>query len=586
MFQRPDPNSSAQDLIRDITQQLGELEQMLWAQQEMIHQNGIVLPTTMLEQLAALRAASETLRPSVLRAANELDDLRALAATTRLINSSLDEDSVLNEVMDTAIELTGAERGYIVLRDRATGELRFRVARNAEREDLDASRFTVSQTVVEEVARTGTPIVAQNALLDPRLSMHDSIITHAPRSILCVPLMVKGRVTGVLYADNQQVPDLFGDDDLTLLMGFAAQAAIALENARLFDQQRRALAEVSELRELMDNVLASIASGVITLDRTGRILIFNQAAETILGVAAEDALGRSLREVLPAIHAAIEPLAAAVIDQGQPQAIEVEAEVGDRGTLTLSLKLTPLRNAHGLTVGMALALDDLTALKQRDATLDLVRTYLPPSLVSNILDIEDLGLGGTEREISILIADVRGFTTFSELIPPEELMATINRYLAVSTDALQLFDGIIDKYLGDAVIGLFNTPLNPQDDHAERAVRAALTMAYDVRALHEILPPEHRIGYGIGVATGTAIIGSLGSPDRRVFTALGPPVTLARLLQENALAGEIIISAATYEQVQPLFDAESIPPRKRREGLMLPTMYRVRGVRRRETAHG
>src|SRR5690606_15955879 len=92
---------------------------------------------------------------------------------------------------------------------------------------------------------------------------------------------------------------LFGDDDLTLLMGFAAQAAIALENARLFDQQRRALAEVSELRELMDNVLASIASGVITLDRTGRILIFNQAAETILGVAAEDALGRSLREVLP-----------------------------------------------------------------------------------------------------------------------------------------------------------------------------------------------------------------------------------------------------------------------------------------------
>ena len=517
----------------------------------------------------------------MLRAANELDDLRALAATTRLINSSLDEDSVLNEVMDTAIELTGAERGYIVLRDRATGELRFRVARNAEREDLDASRFTVSQTVVEEVARTGTPIVAQNALLDPRLSMHDSIITHAPRSILCVPLMVKGRVTGVLYADNQQVPDLFGDDDLTLLMGFAAQAAIALENARLFDQQRRALAEVSELRELMDNVLASIASGVITLDRTGRILIFNQAAETILGVAAEDALGRSLREVLPAIHAAIEPLAAAVIDQGQPQAIEVEAEVGDRGTLTLSLKLTPLRNAHGLTVGMALALDDLTALKQRDATLDLVRTYLPPSLVSNILDIEDLGLGGTEREISILIADVRGFTTFSELIPPEELMATINRYLAVSTDALQLFDGIIDKYLGDAVIGLFNTPLNPQDD-TRSAVRAALTMAYDARCTNSAA--EHRIGYGRrGDRHGDHRQPGQPGPAR-VHRARPAGDAGAPAARECARRGDHYQRGDVRAGAAP-FDAESIP-RASGEGLMLPTMYRVRGVRRRETAHG
>lgn len=581
MFQRADPNSSAQQLIHAITQQLGELEQMLWAQQEIIRSRGIAVPTAVLEELGALRAACEALRPGVLQAGQELDDLRALAATTRLINSSLDEDSVLNEVMDTAIALTGAERGYIVLRDHATGELRFRVARNADRETLDARRFTVSETVVEEVARTGRPIVARNALLDPQLSMHESIVTHAPRSILCVPLIAKGRMTGVVYADNQRVPDLFGEDDLTLLLGFAAQAAIALENARLFDQQRRALAEVSELRQLMDSVLASIASGVITLDRAGSILIFNQAAESILGVAAADALGRPLREVLPAIHAAIAPLIDPVIRDGRPQGIEIEPALRDR-TLTLSLKLTPLRNAQGQTVGMALAVDDLTALKQRDATLDLVRTYLPPSLVSNIFDLEDLGLGGTEREISILIADVRGFTAFSEQLPPEELMANINRYLAVSTDALQLFDGIIDKYLGDAVIGLFNTPLNPQLDHAERAVRAALTMAYDVRALHEVLPPEQRLGYGIGVATGVAIVGSLGSPDRRVFTALGPPVTLARLLQENALAGEIVISAATFEQVAPLFAAESIPPRKQREGVAPPAMYRVSGVRRRE----
>lgn len=582
MFERATPDSSARQLILAVAQQLTDLEQMLWAQQEIITQRGVPVPAEFFQQLSALRAACEALRPDVLAVEQELDDLRALAATTRLINSSLDEDAVLNEVMDTAIALTGAERGYIVLRDPPDGDLRFRVARNARRETLDADRFTVSATVVDEVARTGRPIVASNALLDPRLSAQDSIVMYGPRSILCVPLTVKSRVTGVVYADSQRTPGLFGGGELALLLGFAAQAAIAIENARLFERQRRALAEVSELRELTDSVLTSIASGVITTDRSGRIMIFNPAAEEILGVAASDALDRPLSETLPAIGAAITGLIEPVMQQGQPQAIEIAPEVPGRGVLTLSLKLTPLRNAQGLTVGMALAVDDLTALKQRDATLEVVRTYLPPSLVSNLGSIDKLGLGGTEREISILIADVRGFTAFSELLPPEDLMTVITQYLAVSTDALQLFDGIVDKYLGDAVMGLFNTPLNPQDDHAERAVRAALTMAYDVRALHEVLPGDQRLGYGIGVTTGTAIVGSVGSPDRRGFTALGPPVTLARLLQENALAGEIIISAATYAQVEPLFAAEPVPPRKLRDSLVLPIMYRITGVRRRE----
>ncbi len=581
MFERANPNSSAQDLIRTIAQQVIDLDQMLWAQHEMIRQRGVAVSPAVLERLRALRAACEALTARVQEAGRELDELRALAATTRLINSSLDVDTVLNEVIDTAIALTGAERGYIVLHDADTGELRFRVARSADRETLDTSRFTVSGTVVEEVARTGQPIVARNALLDPRLSIHNSIVMHAPRSILCVPLTVKGRVTGVVYADNQRVPDLFDEDDLALLMAFAAQAAIAIENARLFDRQRRALAEVSELRELMDNVLASIASGVITTDRAGCIVIFNRAAESILGVAAEDALGRPLREALPVIHQAISERIAPVMEQGVPQSVEIEPVVPGRGALTLNLKLTPLRNAQGLTVGMALAVDDLTALKQRDATLDVVRTYLPPGLISNIFNIDELGLSGTEREISILIADVRGFTAFSEQLPPEDLMGVITQYLAISTDALQLFDGIIDKYLGDAVIGLFNTPLNPQEDHAERAVRAALTMAYDVRALHEVLPPDQRLFYGIGVATGTAIVGGLGSPDRRGFSALGQPVTLARLLQENALEGEILISAATQAQVEPLFVTEPLAPRKLRDGVALPAMYRVSGVRRR-----
>jgi len=224
--------------------------------------------------------------------------------------------------------------------------------------------------------------------------------------------------------------------------------------------------------------------------------------------------------------------------------------------------------------------DDLTAIKQREATLNVVRTYLSPRLVRHIQSIDDLGLSGDEREVSIIFADVRGFTTFSEHLPPEELMTVITRYLTVASDAIELHDGIIDKYMGDAVVGLFNTQLNPQSDHAVRAVRAALSMAYDVRALHEVLPSEQRLGYGIGIDTGSAMLGNVGSPSRKEFTAIGQPFNFAKLLQENAQAGQIIISERTFEQIQDVFECEALRPHKTKGYAGFRVMYRVLRVKK------
>ena len=268
--------------------------------------------------------------------------------------------------------------------------------------------------------------------------------------------------------------------------------------------------------------------------------------------------------------------------KSRQQVIEIEPVLPGRGPVNLSLRFTPLKDAQGVTYGMALVVDDLTEIKKRDATLSVVRTYLPPSLVRNIQSIDSLGLGGDEREISVIFADVRGFTTFSEQLDPEQLMNVISQYLTVSSDAIELYDGIIDKYMGDAVVGLFNTQLNPQEDHAVRAVRAALSMAYDVRALHEVLPPEQRLFYGIGVDTGMAMLGNVGSPSRKEFTAIGLPFNFAKLLQENALAGEIIISQNTYDLVKDVFVAEPIEPRKVKGYTNFRVMYRVTGVKKRQ----
>ncbi|MEL7235409.1 MAG: GAF domain-containing protein, partial [Chloroflexota bacterium] len=114
--------------------------------------------------------------------------LRALADTTALIASTLDVDEVLNQVMDTVVRLTGAERGYIVLKNKETGEMEFRVARGMAQEQLDQSEFIVSRTIVNRVTETAKPVLTDNASADPRFQEQKSIVGFALRSILAVPL--------------------------------------------------------------------------------------------------------------------------------------------------------------------------------------------------------------------------------------------------------------------------------------------------------------------------------------------------------------------------------------------------------------
>jgi adenylate cyclase len=131
------------------------------------------------------------------------------------------------------------------------------------------------------------------------------------------------------------------------------------------------------------------------------------------------------------------------------------------------------------------------------------------------------------------------------------------------------------------VTGLFNTQFNPQQNHAERAVRAAMSMMYDLFALHEVLPEEQRLYYGIGVHSGTAVLGNVGSEDRKEFAALGDAMDLAKLLQENALGGEVLLSQATFDLVQHIYHCEAIEPRKTKDREDFTVMYKVLKLKKR-----
>ncbi|NDJ62996.1 MAG: GAF domain-containing protein [Chloroflexi bacterium] len=172
-----------------------------------------------------------------------LDQLEELLDTFALITSTLELEQVLDQVMDTVIKFAGAERAYLMLREKLTGELDIAVARNWDRESLSDDDAIFSRSIVTTTLREGRPIITTNAQSDDRFQNVLSVVNNQLRSILCIPLIVQGEAVGVLYADNRMNQAIFRQESVPLLTAFGTQAAIAIENARRFSQVRNDLDE-------------------------------------------------------------------------------------------------------------------------------------------------------------------------------------------------------------------------------------------------------------------------------------------------------------------------------------------------------
>lgn len=510
------------------------------------------------ENLAQLADALAFLRCQVVEHIHERDNLLALVSIGQVVNSSLQVSDVLRIVMDTIVRLTGAERGFLMLRDKQ-GELVIHIARNWEQETLGEEEYAFSRTVLNRVVTTGQPVLTTNAQTDPRFDRQESVIVHNLRSILCVPLKVKGELTGVIYADSRVRTGLFTEKERDLLAAFADQAAAAIENARLFESVHRALSEVTELKNLMDDIFASIASGVIIADLEGEITLSNRAAETILKCGHGELTRQKISKVLPELSSAgVDCVAQVIHDNRHIVGLEYTHFFSGHSPVNLSFNLSPLKDSDQTIHGVAIVLEDLTEKKRLEAQRRLFKCMVSPAVVEQ-LDPEELQLGGKRAEITTLFADIRGFTSFSEQINPEQLVSVLNAYLGCAIDAVLAQEGTVNKFIGDAIMAIFNAPV-PQNDHTLRAVRAALGMRTAISTLHQELPPQYRLSFGVGIHFGEAILGLVGTQKRMEYTAIGDSVNTAKRVQENSGSCQILLSEQAYAQVCEQVKAQLVPP--------------------------
>lgn len=466
------------------------------------------------------------------------------------ITSSLELSVLLRRVMSEATRMLKADRSTLFLHNEKTKELWSEVG-----EGLNAVQIKLPNTagIAGAVFQSGKTINIPHAYADLRFNpAFDKKTGYFTRSILCVPVVNKnGKVIGVTQALNKRGGPFTAEDEARL-KAFTAQVSIALENAKLFD-------DVQNMKNYNQSMLESMSNGVITLNDEGRIHTCNAAGYRILKAREADVLGKPVAEFFTGANAWLAERFKALGAAGAKSDVLMDAELEARGDkLSVNLTLQPLISLKGQRVGSLLMIENISNEKRMKSTM---ARYMDPGLADRLLAGGGEALGGQSVEATVLFSDIRSFTTLTEELGAQGTVALLNEYFTIMVNCITIEGGMLDKFIGDAIMAEFGIPI-PHGDDADRALRAAIAMINELRALNAKRQQRGQkpILMGVGLNTDTIVSGNIGSPKRMDYTVIGDGVNLASRLESacKEYSAQILISEFTYRKLKGTYRTREV----------------------------
>lgn len=469
------------------------------------------------------------------------------------VTSDLELGSLLSKVMTEATRMLSADRGTLFINDEKTNQLFSRVAMG---DSIGEIRLPNTAGIAGAVFTSAKSVNIPYAYADLRFNpAFDKQTGYFTRSILCIPVTNKdGKVIGVTQVLNKRGGPFTAEDE-SRLKAFTSQIAIALENATLFE-------DVQNMKNYNESMLESMTNGVITLDEDGKIVTCNAAALRILRVKVGDIIGKKSVDFFVEDNAWMVEQGSQVDESGEGD-IKMDAslqvgEVEKPDTISVNITCLPLLSPEKKKLGIMYMIEDISSEKRMKSTMS---RYMDPGLADQLMAGGDDALGGRAITATVLFSDVRGFTTLTETLGPQGTVQMLNEYFTIMVECISREGGMLDKFIGDAIMAGFGVPI-PHDDDEDRAVRAGIAMISELWEWNKerVKKGEMPIDMGLGLNTDNVVTGNIGSPKRMDYTMIGDGVNLAARLESacKQYAARILISDLTYKKLKGTYRIRDI----------------------------
>lgn len=488
---------------------------------------------------AIIQQASVAMQSKIILEEREKEreqEMDFLAVVTHL-SSELDLSQLLDKIIPTITRMLNSDRSTLFINDKKTNELFTMIGQGLGKVEL---RFPNHLGIAGTVFTTGDTINIPHAYADLRFNPSvDKQTGYFTRSMLCVPVKnKKGNVIGVTQVLNKK-GGVFTDEDEGRLAAFTSQIAIGIENAKLFG-------DVEKIRRYNESILHSMSNGLITLSPEFVIVTANYAAQKMFDLS-ENAL---VEEEFKSIFEKSDQLLLEVLENADgSELVDIKISANNI-VLSSNITIQLLLDETGKDIGKTVLIEDITGEKRMRSTLS---RYMDPALANQVLSEKEGLLGGTSSMATVLFSDIRSFTTITEKIGAEGTVSFLNEYFTLMVDEIQNEGGMLDKFIGDAIMAVFGIPLM-HDDDSDRAVRAGINMMAKLDIFNESQKAKGLviIDHGLGINTDTVISGNIGSPKRMDYTVIGDGVNLASRVESacKQYGAHILISGNTYAQLK------------------------------------
>ena len=519
---------------------------------EMLNKHDGVFSSEDLELLAAMttqgslamQSALSFERMKVIRE-QELEFMKVVSE----ISSELKINALLQKVMGEATRMLNAERSTLFLNDERTHELWSEVGQGLDTLQIRIPNHT---GIAGSVFTTGKTINIPYAYADLRFNPAvDRQTGYCTRSILCVPVVNQhGKIIGATQVLNKRGGPFTAEDE-SRLKAFTAQISIALENAKLFD-------DVESMRRYNQSVLESMSSGVLTLDAAANIATCNAAGLRIFKARATELINKPASEFFVGPNAwVLEKIRR--VDEMKTLDVTMDGEMQFRGERkSVNVTVMPLASLDRKQLGSMVMIEDITSEKRMKSTM---ARYMDPSIADQLLATGSEILGGKSVPATVLFSDIRDFTTLTEQLGPQATVSLLNEYFEIMVECVQREGGMLDKFIGDAMMAAFGIPV-AHDDDEDRAVRAAIAMIRALDAWNKDRTEHGKapVRIGIGINTDVVVSGNIGSKKRMDFTMVGDGVNLAARLESacKQYRARILVSELTYRKLKGTYRCREV----------------------------